>query len=62
MDSNFNETPIDMVYKSVDNILKRLTDIATFENVSKNEMSILIQKAMNSNNLSVMDPTWYPWF
>ncbi|XP_037947653.1 transcription-associated protein 1 isoform X2 [Teleopsis dalmanni] len=65
-DDNSNEMNsmsniIHTVNKAVSVIMKRLSNISYFDNMDAKKVSILIQSAVNVDNLCRMDPAWYPW-
>jgi transformation/transcription domain-associated protein len=56
------ETLIDLVNKLVSSIESRLKNCAALEGGKNFVTNELIPKSMNIENLSNMDPLWYPWF
>jgi len=56
------ESLINIVNKLVISIETRLKDCAALEGGKSFVTNELIPKAMNFENLSQMDPLWYPWF
>jgi len=56
------ESLINLVNKLVGSIETRLKDCAALEGGKSFVTNELIPKSMNFENLSQMDPLWYPWF
>ncbi|EDV27262.1 uncharacterized protein TRIADDRAFT_23101 [Trichoplax adhaerens] len=55
-----NKELIRLVEKNVEAIMNRLRNMAYFEN-AESKVSAVIRAATDQNNLSRMDPMWYPW-
>lgn len=56
------ENVVNLVNKLVGTIELRLKECANMDNGKNYPLNELIPKAMKIENLSEIDPTWYPWF
>lgn len=55
------ENVIQSVTKAAECIKTRLEDLMFFDQAEETKMSQLVTKAKNSDYLSYMDPSFYPW-
>lgn len=56
-----SENVIQTVTKATESIKKRLEELMFFDQGEETKMSQLVNKAMNADYLSYMDPSFYPW-
>ncbi|XP_017462467.1 PREDICTED: transcription-associated protein 1 [Rhagoletis zephyria] len=61
LDINAMDNTISLVNKAVAVIMSRLNAISYFDNTESKKVSILVQSAINPDNLCRMDPAWHPW-
>lgn len=55
------EKIIEIVNKTVANIMGRLNGLSYIETAENGKMSALVQAAQSAENLCRMDPAWHPW-
>lgn len=53
---------VENVEKALSLMRKRLDDITVFNPNEPTNLTLLIQKSRNYDNLAYLDPTWYPEF